>query len=198
MKSINLLVSAVACIALATGCASDKPVVITPDEGGKREVVTTGIDPTDFKRVADAIQQRIGASGVLQKLQDGSLPLVAVSTVINNTSQRINAADLTGAIMTSLQEGNHSRVMLNIGIGADGQPILQDRTGKANNDIDVFTKGTKVMRRPDFTLSGTIDETYTRQGNARQYSYKVQMRLARGNDTVWQGQEEIKKGVGVK
>ena len=194
MKKHHLsCLAALALSGLLSGCASDGGGTKVVDSQAKPAVVTTGIDPNDFKNIADKLAQSITSSGALKRLPDGGLPLVAISTVVNNTSQKINPADLTSAIAASIQSANQAILMLNVGVGPDGRPMLQDIGGHENQQIEDFKKRRKHDLRPDYTLSGTIDETYIRVGSTRQYNYRIDMRLAKGDLALWHGVEDLTK-----
>ncbi len=163
---------------------------VTRVEPSKKEVVTPGIDPADFKRVAGLIRDSIAASGVLTKIK-GHRAIIGISTVSNRTSQRIHVDNLTGAITTALQED--ASVMINRGIGPDGRPLYEDSKSAETAQVDRFLKGTKVAPQPDLGLSGFIAETVGADRKNVQRTYTIHMRLTQGEIVVWQGQEEFAK-----
>lgn len=185
---IQFLPCALLGVLLLAGCASEGTKTVV--EPNKAEVVTTGIDPADFKRVADDLRNSIVENGVLRKFAP-RLAVIGVSTVVNNTSQRLNVDNLTGAITTALQQD--ATVMINRGVGPDGKPRYEDPKSAEGAQIDRFLKGTKVAPQIDLGLSGTINEDYSRAGKDRQYTYTIHMRLTQGETVVWQGQVEFRK-----
>lgn len=174
-----------------SGCQTTPEVsIVKPGDQG--QVRTTGIDPQDFINVADELAQDLNAKGVLNKFQPRP-SIVAVSTVINNTAQRFNTALLTDKIMAAIEAGGSARLMINRGVGADGKPRYEDRQGAGTAQRERFREDATSAPDPDFTLSGSVIETYSTDGKAKQYTYTIHLRLTAGEVVAWQGHTEFGK-----
>lgn len=177
-----------ACAFLFAGCETTQ--VVSTGDRAANNVVSRGIDITDFKRSAAKLVDDINAKGVFNRYQ-GRMPIIGVSTVVNNTAERTDPAMLTDVIMASLSD--KARVMINRGMGADGKPRYEDYMGAAKAQEARFRDDAQQAPRPDLTLSGELKSAYTRDNKAKLYTYSIYLRLTDGETVVWQGYDDISK-----
>jgi PBP1b-binding outer membrane lipoprotein LpoB len=189
----NFILSAgLACLApfFLAGCAT--PVQQTTP-GGPRSLETTGITVGDCQAVAEKMVGSLLASGVLDRVPKPPA-IIAVSWVANNTGlQNLNTHMITTKITTALSQSGKAQTRLNIGVGADGQQLVQDPITAGSAQEKEFTSGKDAGGLPDYSLSGEIIQTYARAGNMRENTYTFHLRLAKDNLTVWEEEKEIGK-----
>lgn len=170
------------------GCETTQ--VVSTSDRAANQVVSRGIDITDFKRSAAKLVDDINAKGVFNRYQ-GRQPIIGVSTVVNNTAERIDPTMLTDVIMSSLSD--KARVMINRGMGADGKPRYEDYMGAAKAQRGRFNEDAQHAPEPDLTLSGEVKSAYSRGDKAKLYSYTIYLRLTDGETVVWQGYDDFSK-----
>jgi len=190
LMKIPILLCTVLATLLLVGCETTRGKPQTHLDSDGPQVVTLGFDPADIKRVANNMWQSIAASGVLNKFPDRP-STVLVSTVRNDTAQRIQVQNLTDQIMVSLNEA--ATMMIRPKIGPDGKPIYEDKDAAAKAQRMRFINDVKNATDADYTLSGYINETYARDGNKKQHTFTIQLRLANGEIVAWQGRDEFRK-----
>ncbi|MEI8039876.1 MAG: hypothetical protein WCL11_00620 [Verrucomicrobiota bacterium] len=176
---------------LLTGCASTQVTRVTP--GGNESLTTSGMDIADFQATALKMVDSLLGANVLPPA--GTPPAnIAVSLVRNSTSKPLlNMNLLTSKITIALSKNGRARTWMNVGIGPDGKPLVQDPIGKATAQQEEWEKDSKAVRRADFSLSGEIIETYARAGNRRENTYTIHLKLAKGNLAVWEEEQEVAK-----
>ena len=132
---------------------------------GPNKLTTTGIDVQDFAVKADEMINSLVESGVLDRVPKKPAILV-VGRIVNNTSRQFDTDMLSKKI----------RVALN-------------KSGKAVTDVSGGT-----LNDPDFTLSGKIIETSSRQGAVRQSAFTFQLSLSNSQGlAAWEDEKEIAK-----
>lgn len=168
------------------GCASEAHYVQTGDQ---HNVVTIGqINIQDYIQAANAAVTELLGSGALDKVAHPPAVL-AISRIINNTSQQIDTDLLTKKIRVALLQSGKAMTTTTGGLGGAEDPLA-----KGMQQESEFMNDKKTSRLPDFSLSGKIIETAVRSGNTRQATFSFQLSLT---DTqglaVWEGEKEITK-----
>jgi penicillin-binding protein activator len=172
-------IPAVAVAVAITGCGGTNAHYI--QTGGQESVVTVGqINIQDFMSAADAATSDLLASGVLNRVQNPPAVL-AISRIVNNTSQQIDTDLLTKKIRVALLQSGKAVTTTTFGLGGPEDPLAQSIQQQPS-------------RPPDFTLSGKIIETSVQAGSTRQSTFTFQLSLTdqRGL-AVWESDKDITK-----
>lgn len=175
---------------LLTGCGSNAVYV---DSGGPETVVTLdSINIQDWSRAADEMVESLLNSGVLE--QAPRYPAVmAISRIVNNTTQSVDTDMLTGKIRATLNRSGKVVTSTTVGLGGRAQ----DPLAREAQDMARFTSGDRAPSNdmPDYTLSGKIMEDQVRAGRTRQTTYIFQLALTdvRRGVAVWEDERQITK-----
>lgn len=178
IKTLIPIVTVAAAVAVA-GCSS--PSAHYVQTGGQENVVNVGqINIQDFMSASDAMTGDLLGSGVLDRVQPPPAVL-AISRIVNNTSQQIDTDLLVKRIRVALLHSGKAVTTTTYGLGGPEDPLAAQNQGESS-------------RAPDFTLSGKIIETFARAGNIRQATYSFQLSLTdRQGLAVWEGEKDITK-----
>lgn len=172
-KASKILIPAlVASIAFAfQGCETPAKYV---DGNSPESIVSVNqIDIQDWSTAADAMVASLFQSGVLNEVPQKPAS-IALSRVVNNTTEHVDLDLLTNQIFTALTKSGQARVKMN----QSGAAKQDDLAGQI-----VQERGNTASERiPDFTLSGKITEQTARAGNIRQVSYVFQLTLTSTQD----------------
>ena len=186
MKNILLLPLAAAA-ALFTGCGTNAHYVQT---GGRESIVSLGkINDQDFIAAASSSTSDLLASGVLDRVKNPPA-ILAMSRIVNNTSQQIDIDLLTKKIRVGLLNSGKAVTTTTFGLGGQAE----DPLAKGIQQQQEFMNDQKSTRLPDFTLSGKIIENTAKSGDTRQTTYSFQLALTDQQGlAVWEGEKEITK-----
>ena len=186
MKNILLLPLAAAA-ALFTGCGTNAHYVQT---GGRESIVSLGkINDQDFIAAASSATSDLLASGVLDRVKNPPA-ILAMSRIVNNTSQQIDIDLLTKKIRVGLLNSGKAVTTTTFGLGGQAE----DPLAKGIQQQQEFMNDQKSTRLPDFTLSGKIIENTAKSGDTRQTTYSFQLALTDQQGlAVWEGEKEITK-----
>ena len=172
------LIPLVALTAMLAGCGTNAHYI---QSGGRESVVTINqINIQDFMSAADSATSDLLASGVLDRVQHPPA-ILAMSRIVNNTSQQIDTDLLVKRIRVALLQSGKAVTTTTFGLGGPEDPLAPS----------IQRQPTQL---PDFTLSGKIIETTVKAGNTRQTTYSFQLSLTdqRGL-AVWEGEKDITK-----
>lgn len=175
---------------LLSGCGSNAVYV---DSGGPETVVSLdSINIQDWSRAADEMVQSLLNSGVLEQAPRQPAVL-AISRIINNTTQVVDTDMLTGKIRADLNRTGKVLTSTTVGLGGRAQ----DPLAREAQELARFSSGdrTPTNDMPDYTLSGKIMEDQVRAGRTRQTTYIFQLALTdvRRGLAVWEDERQITK-----
>jgi PBP1b-binding outer membrane lipoprotein LpoB len=176
---IKTAIPLVVIAAALVGCSSNNAHYI--QSGGNESVVSINqINIQDFMSAADSATSDLLASGVLDRVQHPPA-ILAMSRIINNTSQQIDTDLLTKKIRVAVLQSGKAVTTTTFGLGGPEDPLAPS----------IQRQPTQL---PDFTLSGKIIETLVRAGDTRQATYTFQLSLTdqRGL-AVWESDKDITK-----
>lgn len=189
MKSITLLLS-LGSIALLAGCGGGAKYV---DSAGPNTVVTvTQINIQDWNQAADQMVQNLLASGVLDQSQRKPAVL-AVSRIVNNTSQQVDTNLLTKKIRVALNQSGKAVTTTTVGLGGTSEdPLAKDQA--AYDSFKSGGDGTGGVQ-PGYSLSGRLIETSVNAGKTRQTTFSFQLSLTEITTglAVWEDEVDITK-----
>ncbi|MRI33993.1 penicillin-binding protein activator LpoB [Endozoicomonas sp. OPT23] len=178
MKKLVRFAAVTLAAVLATGCAT-KTTYVDPNAD---DVVVMGLDYKDFSKAADQAVVDIQTSPLMVHPQVGSGAryIIAVSKIVNDTTQRIDTAQLSKKIRVDLLRSGRFITTTAIGLnGAEDEMTAQVRKlkkSKLANQKTVKKNGTVVA--PDFSLSGKIiQRNHKVDSSTQQMDYYFQLTL---------------------
>ena len=193
----NIAVSSmIAATVLMTGC-STKPHYV---DQSNDQVVVMGLDYKDFEKAASSAVEEIVSSPLLvhPKASSGGRYVMAVSTILNDTTQRVDTDQLTKKIRVSLlQSGKFITTTAISANGAEDKMVAQVRelkNSKLVNQKTVKKNGTVVA--PDFSLSGKIiQRNHKVDKRTQQVDYYFQLSITNLENGLayWEGEYPIVK-----
>ena len=190
MKKILFLSTIAAAIPfLGAGCAGTNAHYV--ETGDQHNVVSLNqINIQDYIQAANEMTGKLLASGALDKVPTPPAVL-AISRIVNNTSQQIDTDLLTKKIRVAVLDSGKALTTTTMGLGG----TAEDPMAKGLQQENEFKSDAKATRTPDFTLSGKIIQLAVRSGDTRQSTYSFQLSLTDSKTglAVWEGEKEITK-----
>jgi len=177
-------------ILFLVGCGGKARYV---DSTGPNTIVSVDrIDIQDWSRAADQMVQNLLASGVLDR--SARQPAVlAVSRIVNNTSQQVDTNLLTKKIRVALNQSGKAVTTTTVGLGGTSEdPLAKDQAA-----YESFKSGGDGQAgvQPGYSLSGRLIETYITAGSTRQTTFSFQLSLTEiaTGLAVWEDEVDITK-----
>lgn len=191
----TLLVLALSSATLITGCQSTS--YVAKDD---KELVTMGLSHRDFDSAANQALDEIISSPLLvhPDAVKGGRYIMAVSNIINDTSQRIDTDQLTKKIRVGLLKSGKFLTTTAINLnGAEDkmtQKVRELENSKLVNQSTVKKNGTVIA--PDFSLSGKIIQRTNRVDRSTQlvdYYFQLSLTQLETGLAYWEGEYPISK-----
>ena len=189
-------ITRVMAILLAAVCLSCVSVKVTRTEINKKVDLSGSWNDTDSRLVAEEMindclsRPWVGAfsSG------NGKLPVVILGTIMNRTSEHINARLFESNLEKSLI--NSGKVKFVAG-KEERQELREEKQDQAQNASRATAKAQKVETGADFMLQGSINSVKDEVAGKYVILYQVNLELVdlTTNEKSWIGQKEIKKVV---
>ncbi len=175
---IAFLIGAALCL---SGCASQPARYV--DSGGTETVVSLDkVNIQDFAIAAEAL--------VKEMLEDDAFagdkkPAVALSRVVNDTSNNFDTALLTDKVQEMILKSHKATISMSMSADRKNDTVAED----------VAALGEAETVIPDLTLIGTISEVAAHADSTKQVSYAFKLRLVntRTRNVVWMGEKVITK-----
>lgn len=192
-KTIHAYLLYLPFVALMGGCATHTRYV---EPTGPRTIVTTEINIQDFSYAAEDMIKSLLASGAVDKAPQQPA-VMAISRIVNNTTQQIDTDLLTKKIRVALNQSGKVLTTTTVGIGN----VAEDPLAKGIQQEKEFQMGKgEPQRLPDFSLSGKIIEKRDRLDDVKQVAYVFQLSLTNNEGlAVWEEEKQLakqaKKGV---
>lgn len=177
---------------LISGCASPQATYVDPS--GSRTITSVGnINIQDYANAADAMVSSL-IEGVINagKLESpgGQPAILAISRIVNNTSQHLDTDMLVKKIRVALNKTGKVQTTTTMGLGGQAEDPLAQGIRQQTE----FFQDKKSTRLPDYSLSGKIIEQREQAGNVRQSSFIFQLSLtSKGGVAVWEEEKTITK-----
>ncbi|MCG8617752.1 MAG: penicillin-binding protein activator LpoB [Desulfobacterales bacterium] len=151
-RSFVLVIAAA--VLLVTGCVSTtRNIDVNHDDGS----AVMGLDYRDFQKAAGDATTSLLRSGTLDR-NDGGRYVLAISRIINDTTQRVDTDQLIKKIRVELSRSG--KVYVTTAVSADGPEdamSLQARELRKSQEFNQKTVAKKgQMIAPDLSLSGKI------------------------------------------
>ena len=191
----TLIVLAIATASILSGCKSTTYVDTTKDD-----IVTMGLSSRDFDSAAKTALDEMVASPLLvhPEVAKGGRYILAISNIINDTSQRIDTDQLTKKIRVGLLRSGKFLTTTAIGLnGAEDQMTAKVRdleNSKLVKQSTVKKNGTVIA--PDFSLSGKIIQRTNRVDRSTQlvdYYFQLTLTQLETGLAYWEGEYPISK-----
>lgn len=182
-----------AVVLIASGC-TPKTQMLTP--GAVDEPITMGLSGKDFEQASvDAVQSML-SSGAVDR-NDGKKNIMVVSSIINDTMQRIDTDQLVKKIRIELLRSG--KVMTTTAIGLNG---AEDQMNAAYGELSQSKKvdRTSLVKQaftaPNMSLSGKIIQRNNRVDDDRQlveYYFQLTLTDLQYGLAMWEGETPIRK-----
>ena len=197
---MNKIIISILLLALlvTTGCQTNVTRVDSPNDAGPQ---TMGLDYRDFEEAAASMVSTMISSGAVNHPRGGRY-ILAISSVLNDTMQRIDTDQLVKKIRVELLRSGKVVVTTAVGLnGAEDKMSYAARELRGNSEFDqsrVARKGT--LQAPDLSLSGKILQRNNTLSNGNtQADYYFQLSLTDINSglALWEDEKVIgKRGSG--
>lgn len=179
--------------ALLSGCATSKQATYVDPNRTDKMVANVGqINIQDWTLAAETMTQSLiddMINGGKLKSPSGEPAILAISRIVNGTTENVDINLLTKKIRIALNKTGRVVTTTTGGLGGAEDPLA-----KGNQQEQEFLSDKKVTRSSDYTLSGRIIEDRARQGNLRQSTYVFQLSLTgSGGLAVWEDEKTIVK-----
>lgn len=187
---------AVAASVAVTGCKSTTSYV----DNSNNKIVTMGLSHKDFDGAANKALDEMITSPLLAhpEAAQGGRYVLAISNIINDTSQRIDTDQLTKKIRVGLLRSGKFLTTTAIGLnGAEDEMTAKVRelnNSKLVNKATTKKNGTVIS--PDFSLSGKIIQRTNKIDRSNQlvdYYFQLTLTQLETGLAYWEGEYPISK-----
>jgi uncharacterized protein (TIGR02722 family) len=191
MKSL-FAVTALLSILFLSGCAHSGARYIDP-QGTETIVSLNQINIQDWQNAADQLVQSLLTSGAVERAPRQPAVL-AISRIINNTSQHVDTDSLIKKIRVALSRTGKVATTTTMGLGGRAEDPLAKETAEYTAFMN-DTPAAAATPMPDFTLTAKLLEDRAKAGRTRQTTYSFQMSLTEvaSGLAVWEDEVQITK-----
>ncbi len=186
-----------AAVILLAGCANTQPTYIDSQHSANARAATLGLDYQDFKEASNNAVYSMLHSGALNR-PGGGRYVLAISTFINDTTQRIDMDQLVKSIRVALLRSG--KVVVTTAIRAGGAEDMLSYEVRKLRKSDEFNQRTVArkgqMIAPDYSLSGKIiqrNSTLTNGDTEVDYYMQLSLTDIKTGLAYWEGQTIIRK-----
>ncbi|ADU97134.1 penicillin-binding protein activator LpoB [Thermovibrio ammonificans] len=185
------------CIALSS-CATTTAVRY---ENGNPNLkpTTLALEYQDFKMAAQSLVNDMIKSGALDR-PGGGRYVVAISTIINDTTQDIDTDQLIKDIRVALLKSGKAVITTYVKAGGPEDPMTGAiRKLRGNDEFNPKTlPGKHQLIAPDLSLSGKIVQRvlFTNEGKKVEYYFILTLTDLKTGLAIWEGEKEITKVAG--
>ncbi|MCO4758002.1 MAG: penicillin-binding protein activator LpoB [Oceanospirillaceae bacterium] len=185
-------------VTLTTACAPQTQLL----KPGVNEVpTTTGLTNTDFEQAASDAVQSMLVSGSVDRA-DGKKNILVISSILNDTMQRIDTDQLVKKIRVELLRSGKVKTTTAIGLNG-AEDAMNNKYAQLAQSRKV-NQSTVVKQRftaPNLSLSGKIIQRNNRLESDNQLiEYYFHLTLTDLSDglAIWEGETPIRKVTGSK
>ncbi|MBX6393199.1 MAG: penicillin-binding protein activator LpoB [Burkholderiales bacterium] len=181
--------------ALATGCATNSPIVggnVQYGDAKAVETVTNEFGSTDLQMMAEAMTRSMLQSRVITRAKER--PLITVADVKNKTGEYIDTRAITNSIRTQLLKSGDVRFVTDI---ADMKAQTDELARQ--NQSGLYKKSTTAkmgrMVGAQYRLEGEITSIVKRTSDIKDVYYKLSMILTdiESGTIEWAEEKDIRK-----
>ncbi len=196
MNARNTLIKTVALaavLAVATGCT---PKTQNLTAGNVNEPTTMGLSSIDFERAASDAVQSLLETGAVDR-NDGKKNIMVISSVLNDTMQRIDTDQLVKKIRIELLRSGKVYTTTAIGLnGAEDKMNNVINELKQSKRVDRSTLVKQKLAAPNMSLSGKIIQRNNRVNSGEQlveYYFQLTLTDLSNGLGIWEGETPIRK-----
>ncbi len=183
-------------VLLLASCSTNQVAYVNPSVQPGVHPSTLALEYQDFKMAADSLIRDLLASPVLDR-PGGGRYVVAISRIINDTTQDIDVDQLLKDIRIALLKSGKAVVTTYIQAGGPEDPMTGEiRKLRSNDEINPKTLPPKrSIVAPDYALSGKIVQRVYFLGDRKKVDYYFILTLTdlRTGLAVWEGEKVISK-----
>src|SRR5690554_1422650 len=180
-------------LSLVVGCAPQTQLLTS---AAVDRPVTLGLSAADFEHAAAAATQSLLTSNAVDR-SDGKKNIMVVSTVLNDTMQRIDTDQLVKKIRVELLRSGKVMITTAIGLGgAEDQMNTAFSELSQSRRVDRSTLVQQKLAAPNMSLSGKLIQRNNRIDNRRElveYYFQLTLTDLQTGLAVWEGEEQISK-----
>ena len=178
-------------LAVMSGCQQKKATYV--DSSGPDTIVTVKeIDVQDWNRAAEEMVTSLLTSGRINATSQQPA-VMAISRIVNNTSEQIDTDLLTKKIRVALNQSGKVLTTTTVGVGGRTEdPLAAEVRGAKDAATGVQTDARLAV---NYTLSGKIIQNRAKAGKVWETTYSFQLSLTdvdRGL-AVWEEERQITK-----
>jgi penicillin-binding protein activator len=182
-------------LAAVAGCAAPQQTqILDPraDVSGRG----MGLDARDFSAAAQAATAKLLSSGALDNPRGGRY-VVAISTVTNDTMQRIDTDQLVKKIRVAIL--NSGKAVVTTAVGGNGPEDAMSYRVRELRESSEFSQRNVArrheMQAPDLSLSGKFLQNNTVVDNGQRVDYAFQLSLTDLHTglAIWEDEEPLAK-----
>lgn len=183
---------------ITVGCAPKTQLL---QQGVKEAPTTTGLTNSDFEIAAGEAVQSMLESGSVDR-SDGKKNILVISSILNDTMQRIDTDQLIKKIRVELLRSG--KVKTTTAIGLNGAEDAMNNKYSQLSQSRKVNQATVVKQRftaPNLSLSGKIIQRNNRLESDQQLiEYYFHLTLTDLSDglAIWEGETPIRKLTGSK
>jgi penicillin-binding protein activator len=188
MRTTRMAAAAMACVALAAGCAGRRVAYQDPT---KVETVNEDFGSTDLQSIA---QRMVDSLVRHPAISGGQRPVVQVSTVKNKTTEHIDTKSITDKIRTALVKTGMVRFTA---VSDANREMLENLEYQQQSGVVSARSMKKVGKQvgTDYLLYGEIDSIVKRDSGVSDVYYKFTLNLVDVETGIieWSDEKEIRK-----
>ena len=179
------------------GCASNSTYYVDQETGrATKQETVAGLNYRDFADAADKMVQSMLANPRLRhpNADQGAIYIMAVSNILNDTTQRIDTDQLTKKIRIDLLNSGQFMTTTAIGLNGAEDAMTEKVRGLKNSKMvnQQTVKGSNEVIAPDFSLSGKIiQRNFTLSRREQEINYYLHLTLTNLKNGLAYWEEEV-------
>ncbi len=163
-----------------------------------REITTMGLDYNNIKQAIKEMVDSLMQEQYVQAIHMKSPKVVAISDVINDTTQKIDVEILSRELARAMRKSGKFKLTMAVARsgGSVDRMIEDSRDLRENKEFDQYTtieEGT--LNAPSLSLSGKIGQSIQRVGGNKRVDYYILLTLTdiKTGEVIWDEQKDISK-----
>ncbi|CBG40474.1 penicillin-binding protein activator LpoB [Helicobacter mustelae] len=194
MKKTKIFGTLIFALAFMLAGCGPKAMEVSPDS----KFVTMGLDYENLKKVMQDMIESLMQDPYVQKIKTSNPRVVAISDIINDTTQKIDVESLSRELTRAMRKSGKFKLTMAMargGASMDGmiQDVRNMRNNKEFNQYTTTEEGTLVA--PTLSLSGRIGQSVHRMGETKKVDYYILLTLTdiKTGVVIWDNQQEVSK-----
>lgn len=176
------------------GCGGPVAMNVSPD----KEFVTMGLDYNNLKTLMQGMVESLMQDPYVQKIKTSDPKIVAISDIINDTTQKIDVESLSRELTRAMRRSGKFKLTMAVarsGGSVDGM-ISDARNLRENKEFNQYTTAEEgTLSAPSLSLSGKIVQNVHRMGDNKKVDYYILLTLTdiKTGEVIWDDQKDISK-----